>query len=408
MKGRNVSVWSSVAAILLSASWLAVPSKLMAQQSGDQTRDLQTRGPVGPGNTIVKSQFGGQIFGFDIDQNGTEGVLSEAQLLPNGKVLAAVETFDQASGKILKVIKKSETEDDYITLGVAGTSVGLVEHEHVQGIYVAKRIYEELNPLDSNKFTSTWTPPLTKDDIIISVSRNQYSPSQGETTNAVLAFDNGGNFNSFVFGSNIAANTSQPFITLTDTVFSIGDSPVMAYDSTTNQAVVAASTGEVGGPPPVFALVDLTAGTVVEFNGLPGPAPYRAGSVNGIAVDSADGIACTTTELDFSVEFYNLKKKTGTAVVLPGATDQLQSGSDVEFDPVNKLFLVAQSVSSTGAGSSIQVYNTKGKLVESLNGFNFSNASNVVSTHIALNPSNRSGYVDGPDSGVTEIQSFTY
>jgi hypothetical protein len=379
----------------------------MAQQSGDQTRELQTRGPVGPGNTIVKSQFGGQIFGFDIDQNGTEGVLSEAQLLPNGKVLAAVETFDQASGKILKVIKKSETEDDYITLGVAGTSVGLVEHEHVQGIYVAKRIYEELSPLDSNKFTNTWTPPLTKDDIIISVSRNQYSPSQGET-NAVLAFDNGGNFNSFVFGSNIAANTSQPFITLTDTVFSIGDSPVMAYDSTTNQAVVAASTGEVGGPPPVFALVDLTAGTVVEFNGLPGPAPYRAGSVNGIAVDSADGIACTTTELDFSVEFYNLKKKTGTAVVLPGATDQLQSGSDVEFDPVNKLFLVAQSVSSTGAGSSIQVYNTKGKLVESLNGFNFSNASNVVSTHIALNPSNRSGYVDGPDSGVTEIQSFTY
>jgi hypothetical protein len=379
----------------------------MAQQSGDQTRESQTRGPVGPGNTIVKSQFGGQIFGFDIDQNGTEGVLSEAQLLPNGKVLAAVETFDQASGKILKVIKKSETEDDYITLGVAGTSVGLVEHEHVQGIYVAKRIYEELSPLDSNKFTSTWTPPLTKDDIIISVSRNQYSPSQGET-NAVLAFDNGGNFNSFVFGSNIAANTSQPFITLTDTVFSIGDSPVMAYDSTTNQAVVAASTGEVGGPPPVFALVDLTAGTVVEFNGLPGPAPYRAGSVNGIAVDSADGIACTTTELDFSVEFYNLKKKTGTAVVLPGATDQLQSGSDVEFDPVNKLFLVAQSVSSTGAGSSIQVYNTKGKLVESLNGFNFSNASNVVSTHIALNPSNRSGYVDGPDSGVTEIQSFTY
>jgi hypothetical protein len=75
---------------------------------------------------------------------------------------------------------------------------------------------------------------------------------------------------------------------------------------------------------------------------------------------------------------------------------------------VNKLFLVAQSVSSTGPGSSIQVYDTKGNLVESLNGFNFSNASNVVFTHIALNPSNRSGYVDGPDSGVTEIQSFTY
>jgi len=75
---------------------------------------------------------------------------------------------------------------------------------------------------------------------------------------------------------------------------------------------------------------------------------------------------------------------------------------------VHKLFFVAQSVSSTAPGSSIQVYDTSGKLVESLNGFNFSNASNVVFTHIALNPSNRTGYVDGPDSGVTEIQSFTY
>jgi hypothetical protein len=103
-----------------------------------------------------------------------------------------------------------------------------------------------------------------------------------------------------------------------------------------------------------------------------------------------------------------LKKKTGFAVTLPGATSQLQSGSDVEFDPINKLFFIAQSVSSTGQGSSIQVYDTNGNLIESLNGFNFSNASNVIFTHIALNPSHRTGYVDGPDSGVTELQSFTY
>ena len=108
------------------------------------------------------------------------------------------------------------------------------------------------------------------------------------------------------------------------------------------------------------------------------------------------------------MEFYNLAKKTGFAVTLPGATGQTQSGSDVEFDPVNKLFFVAQSSSSTGQGSSIQVYDIKGNLVESLNGFNFSNASNVVFTHIALNPSNRTGYVDGPDPSVRQIQSFTY
>lgn len=360
--------------------------------------------PVGAGTTIVHSKFGGQIFGFDIDQNGSEGVLTEDKLLANGNVLASVETFDQASGKILKVVSQTETQDNFVTLGITGTSVGLVEREHVQGLFVTKRIYDELNPLAANKFTGMWTPPLTSDDIIIGVSRNQ-----GTATTAVLYFENNGSdFSSLVFASNVGANTFEPAVTLTDPIFGFNEAPQVAYDSVTNQAVVASSNGEAGGPPPVFALVDLTTGTVDEFNGIPGPPPFRQGSINGLAVDSEDGIACTTTELDFRVEFYNLKTETGFPVTLPGATGQLQSGSDVEFDPVHKLFFVAQSVSSTGPGSSIQVYNTKGKLVESLNGFNFSNASNVVFTHIALNPSNRSGYVDGPDSGLTEIQSFTY
>jgi hypothetical protein len=380
---------------------LGRPIEAVAQSSIERSNGKR---PVGAGSTIVHSKFGGQIFGFDIDQNGTEGVLSEAQDISGGKVLAAVETFDQASGKILNVVSKIASKDDFLTLGIVGTSVGLVEREHVQNIYVDKRIYEELNPVASNKFTGTWTPPLSAKDIIIGVSRNQ-----GTATTAVLFFKNDGNdFASFVFGSNIGANTFEPPITLTDTVFSFSNAPQVAYDSATNQAVVASSDGAVGGPPPEFALADLTTGAIDEFTGIPGPPPYRQGSINGLAVDSADGIACTTTELDFRVEFYNLKTQTGFAVVLPGATGQLQSGSDVEFDPVNKLFFVAQSVSSTGSGSSIQVYDTKGNLVESLNGFSFSNASNVVFTHIALNPSNRSGYVDGPDAGVTEIQSFTY
>jgi hypothetical protein len=106
------------------------------------------------------------------------------------------------------------------------------------------------------------------------------------------------------------------------------------------------------------------------------------------------------------VEFYNLNKKTGFAKELPGATGQLQSGTDIAFDPVNKLFLVAQSVSSTGSGSSVHVYDPKGNLIESLDGFNFSNASAVIRTHIALNPTNRTGYIDGPD--VNQLQSFSY
>ena len=401
MKCKNFHLCLRVAAFAL-ACWFGLGRPVpVAAQSAGQSGDAR---PVGPGSTIVHSKFGGQIFGFDIDQNGSEGVLSEDKDIGGGNVLAAVETFDQATGKILKVAAETQTKDNFLTLGIVGTSVGLVEREHVAGIFVVKRIYEELNPLSSNKFTGTWKPPLASTDIIEGISRDQ-----GVATTVTLAFHNdGNNFDSFVFGSNVAANTFDPVITLTDPNFDFNEAPQVAYDSATDEAVVAVSNGEVGGPPPVFALVNLTTGTVNEFNGIPGPPPFRQGSINGLAVDSADGIACTTTEVDFRVEFYNLATETGFAVVLPGATGQLQSGSDVEFDPVNKLFFVAQSVSSTGPGSSIQVYNTQGKLVESLNGFNFSNASNVVFTHIALNPGNRTGYVDGPDSGVTEIQSFTY
>ena len=397
MKCGNLRLLCRVGAVavMMSLLWMGRPALGAAQVAG---------APVGAGTTLVHSQFGGQIFGFDIDQNGTQGVLSEAQLLSNGNVLAAVETFDQKSGKILKVVSKLETQDDFLTLGIAGTSVGLVEHEHVTGIYVTKRIYEELNPLSSNKFTGLWTPPLSAEDIITGMSRNQ-----GVPTTAVLYFENtGNNFDTFVFGTNVAENTFQPAVDLTDPTFMTSNAPVAAYDSVTNEAVVASSDSAVGGPAPMIALVDLATGTVNEFAGIRGPAPYRQGSINGLAVDSEDGIAVTTTEVDFRVEFYNLKTQTGVAHVLPSASGQLQSGSDVEYDPVNKLFLVAQSVSSTGSGSSIQVYNTQGKLVESLNGFNFSNASNVVFTHIALNPSNRTGYVDGPSSGVTDLQSFTY
>ena len=389
MTSKSILLAAATAAV---AFCLALPLQLEAQQS------------IGPGNTIVQSQFGGQIFGFAIDQNGTEGVLSEAADIGGGKILAAVETFDQATGSILNIVKKIQTKDDFVTLGITGTSVALVEREHVKGLYVVKRIYEELNPLTTNKFTGKWKAPLASDDIIMGISENQVQPNQTSTTNAVLAFENGGNDTTFVFGTNVGANTFGPQITLADPTFFFSDGPVMDYNGNTNQAVVAAATGAVGGPAPQIALVDLTKGTVTQFTGILGPAPYHQGYVNGIAVDSQDGIACTTTELDARVEFYNLKKKTGFAVTLPGSPGQLQSGENVEYDPINKLFLIAQPYSSTGPGSSIQVYDTKGNLVESLNGFSFPISTGPM---FAIHPSERNGFVYGP-TGVNELQSFTY
>lgn len=367
---------------------------------GAEAREAQ----IGGGTTFVYSKFGGSIFGFDIDQNGTEGLLSEGQTLPNGKTLAAVETFNQATGKIVKVVKKSANSlDDYVTHGIVGTSIGLVEHQIVPKLYITKRVYQELNPLDANKITGKWKAPLTAKDIILGVSRDQ-----GSATTAVFYFVNG-QFTSSVFGSNVGANTFGPIINLADQVFGFNYSPVMAYDTVTNQAVIASSTGAVGGPAPQIALANLKTGKVKQFTGVAEP-PLGPGSVNGIAVDSEDGIAVTATELNGNITFYDLATQTGFLVALPEA-GQLTSGTDVEFDPVNKLFFVAQQVSGTASGSSIQVYDTSGNLVESLNGFTFSDASSVIGTYIALNPSNRSGYVNssGPDGTQgNALQSFTY
>ena len=227
------------------------------------------------------------------------------------------------------------------------------------------RTFALLNPLSLNQVTGRWTPPVGTDHLVSFVSRNQ-----GTSTNAVWAIDVGGNFGPTVFTSNVAANTFGPVIEVTDPDFNSGANPGLAYDSVTNQAVLGHAT--LGNPfiPGKMATVDLTTGTFTKFTGV------GLGDVNGLAVDPFTGTACTTTEIDFSVEFYNLATQTGFAEPLPGATNQFFSGADVEFDPVNKLFLVAQEHSSTApSGSSIHVYDVSGNLIESINGLNFSTHS---------------------------------
>lgn len=352
----------------------------------------------GPTGVIVQSKFGGQIFGFDIDQSGTEGVLAESQRQDDGTVLAAVETFDQATGRILRVLAKTVTDnDDFLTLGVTGQSVGLIEREQVNGTFNVRRTFLTIDPLTSNRFTARWTPPLDKNHLVEAISHNQGSDI------SVWTLDLSGNFVPTIFSSNVAQNLFGPVVGITDDDFTSGATPGLAYDSVNNRAILGHS--KLGNPfvPGLVATVDLTNGAFSKFVGV------GVGDVNGLAYDPVTQTACTTTEIDFSVSFYNIATQTGFKEPLPGATQQFFSGADVQFDPVNRLFLVAQEHSSTApSGSSIHVYDVSGNLVESIDGFNFSNAFNVIAAHIGINPAGRSGYVDGPDEGVTQLQAFTY
>jgi hypothetical protein len=347
---------------------------------------------------VVTTKDGGQIFGFDIDAHGNDGVLSSSQDLPNGDVLSSVETFNETTGKIVKKVLVRRNQTDFVTVGIFANDVGLVNHELDHGV----REYGVMDPVTGNTFTRKWTPPINPVEVL------ERADNQDTTTSVLFAIEL---FNQDVpdlFVSDIAHDTFSRVIHLDPDVFGLNDGPQIAQDTVKNNAVIATSPdgGAVGGSVPLIATINLANGKMKSFNGVV-IGPFHSGFVNGLAVDSTTGIACTTTELDADVEFYDLAHETGFFVSLPGASgNQELSGAAVASDPIHHLFLVAQPVSSVSGGSSIHVYRENGVLLESINGFNFSNASSVIPVRIALNPTKRIGFVNGPN--IDQLQAFSY
>ena len=308
----------------------------------------------------VHTALGGFILGYDIDPDGTEGLLSEALTLADGRHDIAIETFDQATGAIVRVLRQeADSRNDYLTLGVFGHA-GLGEFEHVSRQVVDRRSYALVDPVAGNRFTGRWTPPFQGAEDLVTAGAGSF----GSPDAVFLGMRNVANdFHSYLFSSNVAANTFGPVIRVEDPVFDWNLSPVVAFYAGANQAVLGGSLGCFGCANTI-ARVDLATGTTTEFVGL------GTGTVNGIAVDAQTGVVCTTTEDDFSVEFYDLVKGTFRIVVLPNAFSQAQSGGAVAVDPIHKLFLVGQEFSSSALhGSSIQVFDEQGEFVESLDGF---------------------------------------
>lgn len=348
--------------------------------------------PSGPNGIDVHTQFGGFVLGYDVDRAGDLGLLCEARTLANGMHDVAVETFDQTTGDVVQVVRRIQhTDNDFLALCVSGDGVGLVELEHSNGLFVDGRRYARLDPLALGMFTGAWTPPLGVDDIITSVSVDPGPVS------VVLGFHNGGASETFLFSTNVGANGFGPKIVSTDPDFAFSNAPKVALDRAARQAVVAASNG-CPQCHPKLARIDLGNGNTIETTGL------GFGYVNGIAIDPATRIACTSTEIDFRIELYDLSTMAGTVVPIPGAVSQAQSGQDVQVDPVHHLFLVGQVFSSTAAnGSSIQVFDEQGNHVESIDGLSLPSGP----TRIALNPTTRRGFVlAAPD--LTTLQGFDY
>jgi hypothetical protein len=378
---------------------------LLAVQSGVGAAPHRERAkhPAGLGQ-VLTTKDGGQIYGFDIDQNGEDGVLASAQDSQAG-YRVSVETFDQNTGKIVKSFAKSDgPRDSYSLDGIFAGDVGLVTHYIVpDGQIYAKRKYAAMNPVAGNRFTGGWTPPVRDIDIHL------VSHDQSSATSSVFAIALKKQDAPILLVSDIAANTFSNTVRLDPNLFGLCNGPQLGQFTAGNLAWIASSPdcGAVGGQPPVNALIDLTTGNVKTFSGY-NNGFYHAGSVNGGAVDPNTGIAATTTELNSQVEFYNLKKKSGIAFTqLPCTTDtdQTNSGSAIAVDPVNRLFLVTDTNYCDGSqGSAIVIYDEKGNLVETITGFSFF----IGEPAPAINPSKRMGWAFGGPNGWSQLQQFFY
>lgn len=362
---------------------------------------VRNGGTLGP---VLSTSDGGEIFGFDIDQNGSDGELASATTAE-----VSVQTFDTSSGKITKTLgvvkgKKVFNGDDYVADGIFTGDVGLVDFQKagIAGKTPTKDMYHTLAPVTKNRMNGRWSASVKLFNVL------EWAPNQSTSTSVLFGYQRSGSDPSELIVSDVAKNTVSKVIGLSSSDFSLGTQPQLAEDTVNNRAVMASSPsyGAAGGPPPVIFLIDLSSGKIKQFGGVSCPGSVGCGYANGIGYDSKTGIACTTTELDGGVEFYDVAKETGTHEELPGS-GQYYAGTFVAVDPVNQLFLIAQPESSTGSGSSIQVYQENGTLLESINGFGFTAAGDyVIPVRIAIDPNKRTGWVNGPQAN--QLQEFSY
>jgi hypothetical protein len=349
---------------------------------------------VGPGVT-VSSKFGGPIYGWAINENGTDGFFTEAPM-DGYTLISTIETFDQTTGKITKVVarQRSKTENhELFADAILANDVGLIDDERaLLRQHIRQDHYDVMAPVSKNKITGTWTRPAGVDFLLYDIADQQSNPVAVMTATIL----DGGISKPPTFEVVVTdVATNKMLRTLYAPSGDGVDYPyLVAEDTTTQHAYVPAANYN---SQTVFIDYDVRTGRASNNF----VAPPFSGPVNGIAIDSATHTMCTTTSGNYSVQIYDLKTEKQTFVgQIPNAGGEGQAGSSISADPIDHLFLVAQPNSLLG-GSEIYVYDEQGDVLEGLTGFAFGPYSGIQ-----VSAATRSGYVAGPRAN--QLESFTY
>ena len=392
-------------AIVLGAGACSGPGMTPSGGGVPATRYGAVRGAIGLG-PVLSTKLGGTVLGWDMNQNGNDGFLTEA-VLREHNVTFGTETFDETAATVTKLVNQKTVpggNDEPFAEAVMGSDVGFIDVQRTvvhDGIIHRDDGFRLMNPVAGNRVNGTSSPRKSSGLEPNFVTNNQSSPIQAMMAYRILRdFKQGVDL--YVYDS--AANTwIGPHAFPRQQVFA-GYALYAAVDARSGNVFVSyqTGTGNYENLPPRFDVFDGRSGSLLRhFDGL------GKGFLNGMAVDSTTGVLCTTTFGDMNVEFYDDSTGKGFVVKIPGQGGPLTQGAAVAADPVNHLFLIAQQNSTVGgSGSAVLVYDEQGDLVESITGFNFLNQFSPIPVHIAVNGTTRIGYVPGPNAN--KLQSFTY
>jgi len=405
MKMRDLVVAGVMGVVLLCASALGSGCAAMP---GSNTRGLTPAPPIGthvrtafahhlngPG-PVLTSKFAGQIFGWGIDENGTDGVLTEVVPGSGNSFTSIVEAFDQPTAQIKKVVRKQFSgpsgNRELAVEGILSNDVGLVDYERLYPNSVRRDIYYVMAPVLGYEITGTWTRPPGRNFLIYDIADQQRDPVAVMAATIIdRTIKNPPTFEVVV--TDVATNRIL-HILHAPKLDGVNYPYLVAEDITTHHAYVPAANYR---SETVFVDFDTRNGHVSNTF----IAPPFSGPVGGIAIDSATHMMCTTTGTNYSVQMYDLRTKKQTFVgQIPNAGGEGQAGSSIAADPIHHVFLVEQPNSLLG-GSEIYVYDEKGKVLEGLTGFAF-----APSSGIQVDATGRTGYVAGPHAN--QLQSFTY
>ena len=343
---------------------------------------------------VISDKFGGLIFGWSIDENGSDGLLSEVTPPSGDPFTSVVEAFDQSTGKITKVIARQRSGAtggrELFVDSILANDVGLIDDEHdVNG--ERDDVFDVMAPVTGNKFTGTWAVPPGNGFLLWGLADQESDPNSVMITTTYPVRNQPPAVQLVV--ANVPANQllyqlgppsgdaiNYPYLVAEDVQTKHAYVPGANYQSET-----------------VFIDYNTVTGRVSNNF----VAPAFSGPVMGMAIDSAKHVMCTTTQQNFSVQFYDIATRKQTLVVqIPNAEGEGQAGSSIAADSIRHLFLVTQPNSLRG-GSEIYVYSESGAIVESLAGFDFGEGSGIQ-----VNAATRTGFVPGAEPN--QVQSFTY